>query len=73
MPRRRWSFIRDARKLWHRLWSVRLSLLAALLSSVEVAWATYTSGQPSFWVVVAAVISLGAAIARLIAQQELHE
>lgn len=51
-----------------RLWSVRLSVLAAMASSIEVAFNFYATGQAPLLVIAAALISLGAAAARIVAQ-----
>lgn len=61
------------RKLWWRLWSVKLSLLAALLSGLEVAFAVYVNGQPPVFAAVAMILSVSAAVARCIAQPKLPE
>lgn len=62
------KLIDNWKRLWHRLWSVRLSLLAAVLSTADVIYATWTSGQPRWAVLVAAIVSIGAAISRVVAQ-----
>lgn len=62
------KLIDDAGKLWHRLWSVRLSLLAAFGSAIEAAWMVYTTGQPPIIAIITLVISLGAAFSRMVAQ-----
>lgn len=67
------KLIRDARKLWHRLWSVRLSLLAALLSTLETAFTYWTTGHTPPIVAAAALISIAAAISRVVAQESLNE
>lgn len=56
-----------------KLWSVRLSLLAALASSVEVALNVYLTGNAPIIVVAAGLISLSAAIARVIGQADLDD
>ena len=62
------KFIDDWKKQFPRLWSVRLSLLASLVGVGEVAHQTYVMGQPPMVVLSAALISLGAALARIVAQ-----
>jgi hypothetical protein len=66
-------FIANARRLWFRFWSVRLALLAALLSAVDVAFQFYATGQPSWVVLGALIINLSAAGARVIAQDSLAD
>lgn len=51
-----------------KLWSVRLALLAALASAVEVGFGYWANGKPSWVAVAAVVVSLAAAVARIIAQ-----
>lgn len=62
------NFIANWQKQFPRLWSVRLSLLASLVGVGEVAHQTYVMGQPPIVVLSAALISLGAALARIVAQ-----
>ena len=65
------QLIDDWKKLAPRLWSVRLSLLAALASGIEAGISLYLDQRP--WAaIVAGLVSVGAAIARLIAQPKLH-
>lgn len=51
-----------------KLWSVRLSLIAALASSVEVGFGFWANGKPSWVAVAAVIVSLSAAAARIVAQ-----
>lgn len=70
--------IDDARRVWYKLWSLRLNLLAALLSSVEavihLAPDLFVAklGQGRF-ALAALVVSLGAAFARIVKQPKLHK
>lgn len=65
--------INDWKRKFPKLWSVRLSLLAALMSSVEVALNIYLTGRPPLIVLAAGLISLGAAASRVVAQAELGD
>lgn len=65
------KLIDDWKRKWPRLWSVRLSLLAAAASVAEVAMNLWATGTAPILVLAAAAISLGAAIARIVAQQSL--
>lgn len=67
------QLINDWKRKFPKLWSVRLSLLAALMSSMEVALNVYLTGKAPIIVVVAGVISLGAAAARVVAQSEVKD
>ncbi len=62
----------NAKHIWHRLWSVRLMLLVSLLSTADSCMAYYASGQPHFIVMLSAVLSIAAAVARLVAQDSLR-
>jgi hypothetical protein len=63
------TLIDDARKVWHRLWSVRLALLSAGLSAAEFAMPYIAPVQPSGrFAALAALISVAAAVARIVAQ-----
>lgn len=66
------KLIDDAGHLWHRLLSVRLSLLAGFASAADAGWEAHVSGSPRWISVATAAISFGAAIARMIAQPDLH-
>jgi hypothetical protein len=65
--------IPEWKRLLRRAWSIRLNLGAALLSAADTAWQTYTTGQPPIVAVITMVVSLSAAVARLVAQPKLHD
>ncbi|HEX7687332.1 MAG TPA: hypothetical protein VF453_06485 [Burkholderiaceae bacterium] len=67
------KLIDDAGKTWHRLWSVRLAILAALLGAADAAlpYIAPAHSSPAFAALTAAV-SLAAAGARLVAQPKLQ-
>ena len=62
------KLIDDWKRKWPKLWSIRLSLLAAVLSTGDVIYATWANGQPRWAVLVAAIVSIGAAVSRVVAQ-----
>lgn len=64
--------IHDARRLWHRLWSVRLALLASLCSAIELGMSYYSTGQAPVFVCAAFSISILGAWARLVQQDDIH-
>lgn len=67
------KLIDDASEVWHRLWSVRLSLLAALLGAISAAMPYVAPAQPSLRYAVASVLlALAAAASRVIAQPKLQ-
>lgn len=67
------TFIEEAKKQFPKLWSVRLSLLAGVLSSLEAGVATYLTGKPALVAIAAALVAFAAAFARIVAQPQLHE
>ena len=67
------QLIADWKRKFPRLWSVRLALLAAIMSSIEVGMNLYLTGQPPLMASAVALISLGSAIARVVAQPSLAE
>lgn len=67
------NLIDDWRRKFHRLWSVRLALIAAVLSAIEVAINWWLSGKPPLIVIGAGLFSLCAAIARVISQPRLND
>jgi len=65
--------IDDAGRVWHRLWSVRLSLLAAALGAADALAGFLMPAHPRLIVALAATgLSFAAAIARLVAQPKLR-
>jgi len=62
------KFIEGARAQFPKLWSVRFALLAAFASAIEAGMHMYASGTAPILVVAAGLTSLGAAIARVVAQ-----
>jgi hypothetical protein len=69
----KFRLIRDARRIWHRLWSVRLSLLSALLSTIETCMNYYATGQAPIFVIGAALVSIATAVSRLVSQDSLYD
>lgn len=68
------KLIDDAGRVWHKLWSVRLSLLAALLGAVDVALPFVAPSHRSVpFALLAAAVSLAAVLARLVTQPKLHK
>lgn len=65
--------IDDWKRKWPKLWSVRFALLAAVASAVEVGVNLYANGTPPVMATLACLASLGAAVARVIAQPALHD
>lgn len=72
------NLIDDARHVWHRLWSVRLALLSALLSAAEFALPLIPDavadmvGRGKF-AAAAMIVSLAAGVARVVSQPKLHD
>lgn len=62
------EFIDDWKKQFPKLWSVRLSILAALASAAEVALTMYSTGTAPKLVIAAGLGSLCAAFARIVSQ-----
>lgn len=61
------------RKVSKKAWSFRLALLAAVLTAADVVVPQFSDVLPrNVFVVLAFVTSIAAAIARLIAQPEMH-
>lgn len=67
------NLIPEWKKLAPKLWSVRLALLAAFLAAVEVGFTMWLTGKPPILSLAAGVFSLGAAVARIIAQPSLKD
>lgn len=67
------KLIADWKILWYRLWSVRLSLLAALLSGLEVAFSVWVDGKPAIFAGIAFALSVSAAGARIVSQPKAYQ
>jgi len=63
----------DWRRILRQAWSIRFSMLAAVLTAAEVIVPLFGDSLPrGLFVVLALAASIGAALARLIAQPEMH-
>jgi len=63
----------DWKKIIRRAWSVRLAVLAAVFSGAEVVLPMFTYSMPSnLFAGLSFVAVVGATIARLVAQPEMH-
>jgi len=67
------QLIDEAKKLFPKLWSVRLSLLAGLISSAEAGVDTYLTGKAPLVAIAAALVAFAAAFARIVAQPALQD
>lgn len=67
------KFIDDWKKQFPKLWSVRFALLAAVASAIETGMHLYATGTAPLLVIAAGMASLGAAIARVVAQPALGQ
>lgn len=64
----------DWRRVLRRAWSIRFSLLAAAFTAAEVVVPLFGDVLPrGVFVLLAFSASIGAAIARLVAQPEMHQ
>jgi len=70
---KRWTLIPDWKRLWIKLWSVKLALIAGLLSGIEAAVAIWIDGRPAILALGVMAISFGAAVSRIVAQPKLHQ
>lgn len=67
------ELIDQAKQQFPRLWSVRLSVLAGILSSAEAGIDAYLTGNAPVVALSAALIAFAAAFARIVAQPELKK
>ncbi len=64
----------DWRRVLRRAWSIRLSVVAAIFTAAEVVVPLFGDVLPrGVFVLLAFSASIGAAIARLVAQPEMHQ
>lgn len=68
------NLIEDWQSLWHKLWSVRLALLSALLGVLELTLPHFQSFIPPMWFgVLSVIVGVAAAVARLVQQTTLPQ
>jgi membrane protein YdbS with pleckstrin-like domain len=68
------TLLPDWKRVARKAWSVRLGLLAALLGAAEVGIQLFAVSRPTpYLAMAAAVLSLAASIARLVAQPRMHD
>lgn len=66
--------IDDFGRVFTKLWSVRLAILAGLLSGVEVILPLFQADFPRGWFAIASfVVTMASIVARAIAQPKIHE
>lgn len=66
------QLIEDWKKQFPKLWSVRLSLLAGVMSSAEAGIDLWLTGKPALIAILAALVAFGAAFARVVSQPDLQ-
>lgn len=67
------GFRSDWLRIIRRAWSVRLMLLAALLSGIEVALPFFAEAMPRGWFAVLSFLAVaGAFVTRLLAQKDME-
>ena len=69
----KFALLPDWQRILKQAWSIRLTLLAGLFSAAEVILPLFVDVLPRhLFVVLAFVAIVGAAVARLVAQPEMH-
>ncbi|MBP6781526.1 MAG: hypothetical protein KA148_13475 [Ottowia sp.] len=70
---RKLCLLDDWRKIARRAWSVRLSIVAAIFTAAEVVVPLFGDILPrGVFVLLAFAASIGATVARIVAQPEMH-
>jgi len=73
ISRRKIVLLEDWRKIARRAWSIRLSIVAAVFTAAEVVVPLFGDVLPrGVFVLLALFASIGAAVARLVAQPEVR-
>lgn len=68
------ELLADWKKVFRKAWSVRLALLSAVLSGVEIGVQLLASARPTpYFAMAAAVSSMAAGIARVVSQPKMHD
>jgi len=69
----KFALLPDWQRILKKAWSIRLTVLAGLFSAAEVILPLFSDVLPRhLFVVLAFVAIVGAAVARLVAQPEMH-
>lgn len=67
------NLIQDAGAVWHKLWSVRLAIIAVLFDVVNAGLTYFVAILPPLWFTALSILcTIGAAVARMIDQPGLH-
>lgn len=66
------KFIDNAGRLWHRFYSVRFSVAAAL-AALYAGWEAHVYGQPVWACLLTAGLALAAGLSRVVAQPKTRE
>lgn len=70
----KFQLIDNWRFLATRLWSIRLGMLAALLSGIEVVLPLFESAMPrGMFAISSFFVTVGAVVSRLVAQPSIHK
>lgn len=69
----RLRFIANARRLWYRLWSVRLAALGVIASAIQVGAEYYATGKTPAFAVIMALLTLGIGVSRVVKQDSLED
>ena len=73
MSARKFCLLDDWRKIARRAWSIRLSIVAAIFTAAEVVVPLFGDVLPrGAFVLLAFAASIGATVARIVAQPEMH-
>lgn len=65
--------VQDARRVARKAWSIKFALASSVLSAAEVAIPYFAPSAPSgLFALGAMLLGLAAAVARIVAQKELH-
>ena len=74
MSARKLCLLDDWRKVARRAWSIRLSIVAAIFTAAEVVVPLFGDVLPrGAFVLLAFAASIGATVARIVAQPEMHQ
>lgn len=66
------KFIDNWKRKCPKLWSVRLAVVAGLLSGIEAGFNFYATGSAPIIALMAMILSLSAAFSRIVAQPKLE-
>jgi len=63
------KLIEDAASTWHKFWSVRFAIAAAIASALQAGWDAHVNGQTNVGALISFVLAAAGGVARVVVQE----